>query len=148
LDSALFPERGVGALVGQKELAALIDEASGDHGQHVFDPGFRPGIKSPIQFKFFGQLEHGTTGAVFSGLKDLKRVGVALGQSLSREGGLNEFELIEVQAGEATMVGVHDLTGLAEGGAENADGVEAVGLDFEVKRAKQFHDGYTIPYIY
>jgi hypothetical protein len=148
LDPALLPESGVGALVGQKELAALIDEAPGNHGQHVFDPRFRPGIKSQVQFEFSGQLEHGAAGAVFSGLKDLKGIGVALGQSLSGEGGLNEFELIEVQAGEATVVGVHDFACLAEGGAENADGVEAVGLDFEVKRAKQFHDGYTIPYIY
>jgi hypothetical protein len=148
LDPALFPERGVGSLVGQKELAALIDEASGYHGQHVFDPGFRPGIKSQIQFEFFGQLEHGATGTVFSGLKDLKRVGVALGQSFSGEGGLNEFELFEVQAGDATMVGVHDFARLAEGGAENTDGAKAVGLDFEVNRAERFHDGYLIRYIH
>jgi hypothetical protein len=146
LDSALFPERGVGSLVGQKELAALINEASGNHGQHVFNPGFGPGIKSPIQFEFFGQLEHGPTGAVFSGLKDLKGVGVALGQSLAGEGGLNEFELFEAQAGEAAMVGVHDFALVAERGAENADGVKAVGLDLKVDGAERFHDGYTIRY--
>jgi hypothetical protein len=145
-DPALFPESGVGALVGQKELAALIDKASGDHGQHVFDPGIGPGIESPVQFEFFGQLEHGATGAVFSGLKDLKRVGVALGQSLSSEGGLNEFELFEAQAGEAAMVGVHDFALLAEGGAENADGAKAMGLDFKVYGAERFHDGHIIRY--
>ena len=144
LDCALFPKRGVGPLVGQKELAALIDEASGNHGQHVFNPGFGPGIKSPIQFEFFGQLEHGPTGAVFSGLKDLKGVGVALGQSLAGEGGLNEFELFEAQAGEAAMVGVHNFALVAERGAENADGVKAVGLDLKVDGAERFHDGYTI----
>jgi hypothetical protein len=147
LDSALFPERGVGSLVRQKELAALIDEASGDHRQHVSDPGFRPGIESPIQFELFGQLEHGTTGAVFSGLKDLKRVGVALGQSVSGEGGLNESELFEAQAGEAAMVGVHDSARLAEGGAEDAHGVAAVGLDFKMDRTERLHNGYTILYI-
>src|SRR5664279_2295289 len=146
LDPALLPESGVGALLGQKELAALINEASGYHGQHVFDPGVWPGIKSPVQFEFFGQLEHGARGPVFSGLKDLKGVGVALGQSLSGEGGLNEFELFEVQAGKAAVVGVHDFALVAERGAENADGVKAVGLDFEVKWAERLHDGYTIRY--
>ena len=89
-------------------------------------------------------MEHGATGAVFPGLKDLKRVGVALGQSLSGESGLDEFELIEVQAGEPTMVGVPDFALEAEGGAENADGVKAVGLDFEMKWAEGFNDGYSI----
>jgi hypothetical protein len=42
------------------------------------------------------------------------------------------------------MVGVHDFALLAEGGTENADGVKAVGLDFEVKWAEWLHDGYTI----
>jgi hypothetical protein len=144
LDPALLPESGVGALVGQKELATLIDEATGNHSQHVFNPGFWPGIKRPVQFEFFGQLEHGSTGTVFSGLKDLKRVGVALGQSLPGEGGLNEFELFQVQAGEATMVGVHDFARLAERGTKDTHGVEAVSLDFEMDRTERLHDGYTI----
>jgi hypothetical protein len=42
------------------------------------------------------------------------------------------------------MVGVHDLALLAEGGAEKAHGVEAMGLDFEVKRAERLHDGYIV----
>ena len=109
-------------------------------------PVSAPGIESSIQFEFFGQLEHGPTGAVFSGLKDLKRVGVALGQSLSGEGGLNEFELFEVQAGEAAMVGVHDFALVAERGAKNADGVKAVGLDLKVYGAERFHDGYILRY--
>jgi hypothetical protein len=96
----------------------------------------------------FGQLEHGSTGAVFSGLKDLKCVGVALGQSLSGEGGLNEFELFQVQAAEAAMVGVHGFARLAEGGTENADGVKPVGLDFEVKWSERLHDGHIIRYIH
>jgi hypothetical protein len=91
-------------------------------------------------------LEYGATGAVFSGLKDLKRVGVALGQSLSSEGGLNEFELFETQAGEAAVVGVHDFALLAEGGAENADGAKAMGLDFKVYGVERFHDGHIIRY--
>ena len=146
LDPALFPQRGVGILVGKKEVAALIDEASGDHGQHVFDPGFWPGIKRPVQFEFFGQLQHGATGAVFPGPKDLERVGVALGQSLSGESRLDEFELLQVQAGDAAMVGVQDVALEAEGGAEEADRVEAVGLDFEMDRADRFHNGYRIRY--
>jgi len=128
----------------RKSLLPLIDEASGDHGQHVFDPGFWAGIKRPVQFEFFGQLEHGATGAVFPRLKDEKRIGVALGQGLSGESGLDEFELIQVQAGEPAVVGVPDFALLAEGGAENASGVKAVGLDFEMEWADRLHDGYTI----
>jgi hypothetical protein len=45
------------------------------------------------------------------------------------------------------MVGVHDFALLSEGGAENADRVRAVGLDFEVNGAERLHDGYTIHYI-
>jgi hypothetical protein len=46
------------------------------------------------------------------------------------------------------MVGVHDLARLAEGGAENADGVKTVGLDFEMNGAERFHDGYVLRYIH
>jgi hypothetical protein len=42
------------------------------------------------------------------------------------------------------MVGVHDFALLPEGGAENADGVDAVGLDFEVKWTERLHDGHII----
>jgi hypothetical protein len=93
-------------------------------------------------------LEHGTTGPVFPGVKDLEGVGVAFGQSLSGEGGLNEFELFQAQAGDPTVVGVEDLAVLAEGGAEEADGVGAVGLNFEVDGTGRFQDGYIIWIIY
>jgi hypothetical protein len=42
---------------------------------------------------------------------------------------------------------VPDFALLAEGGAENANGVKAVGLDFEMEWADRLHDGYTIRYI-
>ena len=45
------------------------------------------------------------------------------------------------------MVGVPDFALLAKGGAENADRVTAVGLDFEMKWAEWLHDGYIILYI-
>jgi len=44
------------------------------------------------------------------------------------------------------MVGVHDFALLAEGGAENADGAKAMGLDFKVYGAERFHDGHIIRY--
>ena len=46
------------------------------------------------------------------------------------------------------MVGVHDFARLAERGAEDAHGVEAVGLDFEMDRTERLHDGYTVRYTY
>jgi hypothetical protein len=42
------------------------------------------------------------------------------------------------------MIGVHDFARLAEGGAENADGAKAMGLDFKVYGAECFHDGHII----
>ena len=63
---------------------------------------------------------------------------MALGESLSGEGGLDALELFQVQAGEAALVGVPDFAGLAEGGAENADGVKAAGLDFGWKERRGF----------
>ena len=46
------------------------------------------------------------------------------------------------------MVGVHDFARLAERGAEDTHGVEAVGLDFEMDRTERLHDGHTILYIH
>ena len=80
-------------------------------------------------------MEHGAAGAVFTGVEDSQGVGVALGQGLSGEGGLDEFEVFQAQTGDAALVGVQDFAVLAKGGAEDADGVAAVGLDFEVQTA-------------
>jgi hypothetical protein len=44
LAPALFPKRGVGARVGEKEFAALIDEAPGDQGQQISNPRLWAGI--------------------------------------------------------------------------------------------------------
>jgi hypothetical protein len=62
----------------------------------------------------------------------LKGLGRILGNDVAAEGGLNELELIEGQAGDAAVIGVLDFVALAVGGAQDADRVGAVRLDFEM----------------
>ena len=57
---------------------------------------------------------------------------------------LNEFELLQSQSRDATVVGVFDLVALAEGGAQEADRVGAMSLDLEMDRTDCFQGGYTI----
>jgi hypothetical protein len=45
------------------------------------------------------------------------------------------------------MIGVHDFALVAERGAKDADGVAAVGLDFEMEGTERLHDGYTILHV-
>ena len=42
------------------------------------------------------------------------------------------------------MVGVLDLAVVAEGRAQDADGLSSMGLDLEMDRADWFQDGHTI----
>ena len=87
------------------------------------------------------------TGSIFSGVKRLKCLGRILRNHVAAEGCLNEFELIQSQAGDATVVGVLDLAVLAEGRAQEADRLSSMGLDLEMNRADWFQDGYIIPNI-
>ena len=54
-------------------------------------------------------------GSVFSGIKRMECLRRILWNHLAAEGCLNEFELIQGQAGEATVVGMLNLVALAEG---------------------------------
>jgi len=42
------------------------------------------------------------------------------------------------------VIGVHYLVALAEGGAQDADGITSMGLDLEMDGADGFQDGYMI----
>jgi hypothetical protein len=66
------------------------------------------------------------------------------GNHLAAESGLNEFELIQGQPRQATVVGVHNLVAFAEGRAQDANGISPMGLDLEMDGAEGFQDGYVI----
>ena len=74
----------------------------------------------------------------------MKCLGRIFGNHVAAEGCLNEFELIQRQAGDATVVGVLDLVALAEGRAQDADRIGPMSLDLEMDRADWFQDGYII----
>ncbi len=65
----------------------------------------------------------------------MKSLGGILGNDVATEGGLDELELIEAQAGDASMVGVLDFIAVAERGAQDADGIGPVTLNFEMNAA-------------
>ena len=83
-------------------------------------------------------------GSIFSGVKRLKCLGRILRNHVAAEGCLNEFELIQRQAGDATVVGVLNLVALAEGRAQDADRMGPMSLNLEMDRADGFQDGYII----
>jgi hypothetical protein len=70
--AAQFPQSGVFPLVGQRQLAAGIDDASDDHRQAILYPGFFAPVKSTVQSKFLCQLQQRITGPVFLGGTDLE----------------------------------------------------------------------------
>jgi hypothetical protein len=75
----------------------------------------------------------------------LEGLGGILRNDVAAKSGLNEFELIEGQAGDAAMVGVLNLVALAKGGAQDADRIGPVSLDFEMDASVGLQDGYYIP---
>lgn len=68
---------------------------------------------------------------------------MVLGQDVVAQGGLDVEQGDERQAGEASVLLVLDLAigGIAKGGAQDADGIFPVALDFEVDGVVIF-DGY------
>ena len=89
-----FPQSGVFPLVGQRQFAAGIDDASDDHRQAILDPGFFARVQSPVQSKFLGQLQQRIAGSVFFGAADLEILCGALGDDIATEGSLHQFELL------------------------------------------------------
>ena len=58
---------------------------------------------------------------------------------LAAESGLQEFEFVEREAGNAAVIGVLDLAIEAEGGADEAVMIFAVGLDFQMEIVRSWH---------
>lgn len=73
----------------------------------------------------------------------MKGLGRILRNDIAAEGGLDEFELIEDQPGDAAVIGVFDFVAIAEGGAQDADRAGPVSLDFEVNASDWLQGGYT-----
>ena len=57
---------------------------------------------------------------------------------------MDEFELVQGQSSDAAVILMFNEAFVAIRGAQDTDGVSAVGLDFEMNRGSGFHDGYTI----
>ena len=77
----------------------------------------------------------------------MEGLGRVFGNHFAAEGSLDEFELVQRQAGDAAVILVFDGVALAERRAQNADGIGAMSLNFEMNRWPSPHDGYRIPYI-
>jgi hypothetical protein len=65
-----------------------------------------------------------------------------LGDNVAAKGGLDEFEFVQREPGDPSVIGMFDLTVLAKGGADQTVIVFAVGLDFEVEIGWSGHSGY------
>ncbi len=72
-------------------------------------------------------------GAVFARGEDLEGIGGIYRDDLAAEGSLQQFEFVEGQAGDAAVIGVVNLAVEAEGGADEAVVILAVGLDFQME---------------
>jgi hypothetical protein len=119
----------------------LIDDAPDDHGQRVAHPGLGGfGVEGAVEADVFGQGEQGGGSAVFLGGEDFEGGGVVFGQNVVAEGGLDVEQGAQRQAGEAAMLLVFDFTvgRITKGRAQDADGVLAVALDFEMDRRASF----------
>ena len=89
-----FPQSGVFPLVGERQFAAGIDDASDDHRQAILYPGFFARVKSPVQSKFLGQLQQRIAGPIFLRCEDPQILCGALGHDIAAEGRLQQFELL------------------------------------------------------
>lgn len=65
------------------------------------------------------------------------------GNDLTAESRLDELELFESQARDASVIGVFDEAILAVRGAKNAVEGGAMFLDLEMNAARGLHSGYT-----
>src|SRR5271165_6207097 len=139
-----FPQSGVFPLVGERQFAPGVDEASDNHRQAILYPSFFARVKSPVQSKFLGQFQQRIAGPIFLGGKDLEILCGALGHDIATEGSLQQFELLSGKASDADVGGMFDFALLAKGGADKADRSTAVALDFEVERNRFAFNGHQI----
>jgi hypothetical protein len=112
--------------------------------QAILDPGFLARVKRTVELELLGQRQQRVAGSVFLGGTDLKILGGALGHDVAVEGGLEQFEFLQRQTGQAPVVGMFDFAVLAVGGADEAHRITSVGLNFEMKPGRVASDGYYI----
>ena len=88
---------GVFPLVGERQFAAGVDEASDDHRQAILDPGFFARVKSTVQSKFLGQFQQRIARPVFLRGKDLEILCGALGTTSPRKAACNNLSCSKVR---------------------------------------------------
>ena len=147
LHAGQFPQSGIFPLIGQRQLASGVDDASDDHRQAILYPSFFARVESTVESKFLGQLQQCIAGPVFLGGADLEILCGALGHDIATEGSLQQFELLKGKASDAAVGGMFDFALLAKGGTDKADRSPAVALDFEVKRKSFAFNGHQISII-
>ena len=146
LGATQLPQGGVGRFVAQGQFAAGIEHPAHDHGQRIGHPGLRRArVEGAVQPELLGQRQQRGAGAVLLTGPQLQGFGRRFGHDLPPEGGLQEFKLLQGEAGEAAVVGVFDLAVLAVGGTDQAVGRGAVQLDLQVEAARLgAHRGYSV----
>jgi hypothetical protein len=112
--------------------------------QAILDPSFLARVEGPVELELLGHLQQRVAGPVFLGGTDLNILGGARGHDVAAEGGLEQFEFLQRQPGQAPVVGMFDFAVLAVGGADEAHRMTSVGLDFEMKPGRVAYDGYYI----
>jgi hypothetical protein len=91
------------------------------------------GVKDLRQAQIFGQLQEGLAGTVFARRKNTESVGGAFSNDVAAEGGLDELEFVQRQAGNTAVIGMDDFTVGAERRADNAVVLGAMSLDLQVE---------------
>jgi len=137
--SAEFPEGGVRALVGKSQFAPSINNAPDDHGQGRTHPRLLTGIEDLREFEFPSQLKQSVAGPILARGENLEGLRRIDRQDLATEGGLQQFEFFERESGNAAVIAVLDLAVQAEGGADEAVMVFALGLDFQMEIGGGIH---------
>ena len=80
--------------------------------------------------------------APYSGVDELEILRRAFQHDITAKGGLEHFESLQGQTRNTAMGGVFDFALRAVGGADDADWVTAVALNFEVEAKRSIYDGY------
>jgi hypothetical protein len=76
------------------------------------------------------------------GGEDLEILCGALRNDIAAEGSLQQFELLQSQAGDAAVSGMFDFAMLAIGGADEADRITAVALNLKMKGKRFAFNGH------
>ena len=99
-------------------------------------------MQGAIESELLCQLQKRAAGSVLSGVDELEILRRAFQHDIAAKSGLEHFELIQGQTRNAAVAGVFDFALRAVGGADDADWITAVALNFEVKAKRSGSDGY------